>query len=450
MTSAAIPIPNELLALIFDSLGSKWSHDRPLRDWLACSLVCWKWRCVVLPYLFYRTECSMYTAGRTVSAYSRFFAENPKIGANVRLLVLRDIPALDIALLGAIIGNLPRLLHLRMSGFTLVNDSGSPFRRFQDAYVLKSLTCGFLDFLSTNEGRLSFFHVFALFSRIEYLELSGDSTDDSLCVPSSSFPRLMEEAARSSNIGKLQINRIRLGPATDITYFYPTLLNQIKATQHLTSLTFHTRYELLALEQLNECLCSTGATLKLLHIVAEEDRPHHTHASVRSPGNYTHLILSSLITPTTQHLVDIFTAVIRRGFEACVSLEEFRLTVEVSGVGHTRAAFWQDDVKEWIARTNPPDDSPYRAWQRIVLIFGLLPSPGIHRLHLELLLDSCNMKDAHSLAWPELRQALRRYTNLDSLEVIVEDMEHTEWYQCVAYEMEEFEHVFRDPLERYR
>ncbi|KAI0759816.1 hypothetical protein BC629DRAFT_1597659 [Irpex lacteus] len=430
MTSAAIPIPNEILALIFDSLGSKWSHDRPPRDWLACSLVCWKWRCVVLPYLFYRAECSMYTAGRTVSAYSRFFAENPKIGANVRLLVLRDIPALDIALLGAIIGNLPRLLHLRMSGFTLVNDSGNPLRRFQDAHVLKSLTCGFLDFLSTDEGRLSFFHVFALFSRIEYLELSGDSTDDSLGVPSSCFPRLMEEAVRSNSIGKLQINRIRLGPATDITYFYPTLLTQIKATQHLTSLTFHTRYELLAMEQLNECLCSTGTTLKLLHIIAEENRPFHTHASVRSS--------------------DTFTDVIRKGFEACVSLEEFRLTVEVSGVGHSRAALWERDVKEWIARTNPPDDSPYRAWQRIVLIFGLLPPLGIHHLHLKLLLDSCNMKDAHSLAWPELKQSLRRYTNLDALEVIVEDWEHTEWHQCVAYEMEEFEHIFRDPLERYR
>ncbi len=145
----------------------------------------------------------------------------------------------------------------------------------------------------------------------------------------------------------------------------------------------------------------------------------------------------------------MFTNATRRGFAACVNLEEFTLTTEVSGVGYTKEADWHE-VSNWIATTNPPDDSPFRAWQRIVLILSLLPSLTIHHLRLGLLLDACNIKHAHSLAWPEMRQALRRFTSLNVLEVIAEDLDDAEWDQCVAYELEEFKHVFkRDPNTSY-
>lgn len=280
-------IPNELLDLIFDCLGDKSESPRrkPTKDWLACSLVCWKWRSIALPHLFYGVECTgNRPAGRSVDAYSRFFAETPRIGIHVRLLVLSDIARLGIASLSTIIGNLPRLSHLRLYEVVLVDGPDKSICQSQNAYVLESMQCDQLDFLSTRKGGSSFFQVLALFSRIQCLHLMDYSVDDTPDVLS--LPRLMDKAVECCNVGKLQIDELRVGPSAKITYFYPALLTRIQATQHLTSLTFETRYELPALEQLNECLCSTGQTLKFLHIMAEEDWPKYSNLSVRSPGKH--------------------------------------------------------------------------------------------------------------------------------------------------------------------
>ncbi|KAI0759815.1 hypothetical protein BC629DRAFT_1056420 [Irpex lacteus] len=316
-------IPNELLDLIFDCLGDKSESPRrkPTKDWLACSLVCWKWRSIALPHLFYGVECTgNRPAGRSVDAYSRFFAETPRIGIHVRLLVLSDIARLDIASLSTIIGNLPRLSHLRLYEVVLVDGPDNSICQSQNAYVLESMQC-----------ESSFFQVLALFSRIEYLHLMDHSVDDTPDVLS--LPRLMDKAVESCNVGKLQIDELRIGPSAKITYFYPTFLTQIQAIQHLTSLTFETRYELPALKQFNECLCSTGQTLKSLHIMAEEDWPKYSNLSVRSP--------------------DVFTNATRRGFAACVNLEEFTLVTEVSGVGYTKEASWHEGMAEDCAYSQP-------------------------------------------------------------------------------------------------
>ncbi|KAI0689960.1 hypothetical protein BC835DRAFT_217694 [Cytidiella melzeri] len=108
-------LPDEILEMImvhaaYFDFQACYGHPE-MEPWLACSLVCRRWRRVILPHLFRRVKLAPHADhpdSTMAGEFLRFLSENRSIAQLIRKLDYDDLE-LDIDTLDSTLSRLPRL-----------------------------------------------------------------------------------------------------------------------------------------------------------------------------------------------------------------------------------------------------------------------------------------------------------------------------------------------------
>ncbi len=248
-THRAVPLPNEILNLIFKE------HDQPgLRHWHAISLVCRQWRNTVLPYLFKKIIIHVHP----MDAYLRFFAITPWVAAHVRTLAVKNLNV-DIFSMGSLIGHLPYLKTLDLQDIRLHRDSDWHSLQLQTPLTLDKLNIVDLE-VSPFEQTHLILDLLALFTDIGKLTIHENGTfqicrmqveDAEQCI-AKGVSRLLQGPRKRPRCYKLF-----LGHGIYASFLFPRLSS--------LSLVFTSRSSV-TMTLLNELLYSVGSTLTTLCI----------------------------------------------------------------------------------------------------------------------------------------------------------------------------------------
>lgn len=230
----------------------------PYDLWIPCSLVCWQWRRIALPYIFRRICIGMLSSG--VQKYAEFFAKNRHIAQLVHHLHIND-REVEVEELCYILRSLPKIRSLHMIGTQVKRSEDSTTPLSQLDLALECLQLNFERKKVPESVYNSIFDVLSLFSSIDLLFLCSDYVYEP--EPSNDqVPALLATIP----VGRPQIRTMSLRCEEVMTSFLLIILLKVGWLDKLTELKIAVHKPSRVFGPLANLLRSVGDTLRSLHL----------------------------------------------------------------------------------------------------------------------------------------------------------------------------------------
>lgn len=226
--------------------------------WTLCSLVCWQWRRIALPYIFRRIWIRPRSRG--VQEYAGFFAKNRHIAQLVHHLHIND-REVEVEELCCILSSLPKIRSLHMISTQFKRSENSTTSLNQLDLALECLQWKFERKGAPEAVYNCIFDVLFLFSAIDLLSLCSDYGDE----PEPSNDQISAVLA-TTLVGRPQIRTMSLRCGGTMASFLLIFLPKVGSLDKLTELKISIRNPLQVSGPLTDLLCSVGDTLRSLHL----------------------------------------------------------------------------------------------------------------------------------------------------------------------------------------
>lgn len=283
-STLSLQVPDEILEAIIsllDSSESPSSHPdfSAQSSWFTCSLVCKRWRNIVLPYLFR----SVHLIDPEIAPISRtVFLETPVIASLVRECWLEKVTIEDVDELVRLLDSLTSLRCLRLDSVTICGDDLSPRRPLRYAsHKLETLIYHVQHPTPLFHSFVTFIDLLALFSEIGELRtnvITDDEVDDENW-PTEEDVNVFATAgspntSTTSDTSSIQALSPRIRKlacqyySNDISgasHFIPLYLFKLGIARSLTHLAFNSTCAV-EWEAFLGCMSAAHSTLTCLHI----------------------------------------------------------------------------------------------------------------------------------------------------------------------------------------
>lgn len=272
----ATQLPTEILDIIFKQCRQSWQ---------ASSLVCRRWRDVLLPHLF--NIIIITTQAHPLDARIHFLFTTPWISMHVRTIIVKKL-TIDVATIDSLVRSIPHLKTLELRGVELHGTSN--MHDLQQS----QLTLDTLKFIASSVDPLGhdyFLDLLACFTSIGELVVKLEGTPRMGCMQVAAVQIASEGASAKFAGGSPQCHRLNLGYGVYSSSFIPAFLCRIGGLERLSSLSLVAGPSLGTLSLLNELLCSVGSTLTGLRITFnhglewfDTNDNHHRKSSLHLPS----------------------------------------------------------------------------------------------------------------------------------------------------------------------
>lgn len=202
-----------------------------------CSLVCRRWRDIILPYLF--AQVQLPNRDRTIPEFLDFLTAHPHIAMAVGSIKLHKYRLLDVTHLDALVGCLPNLQKMAIdcsSCLPYQHSEGNGLNHRK--YALKYLRLGWcLENRTSNDLFLCLLVILGFFSKIERFELCPGKTSMSSVPPCEIPHEVSQDPIRLAPSGSLSISSLSItNSMVDVTSFFQPYLIGVGALSHISRL----------------------------------------------------------------------------------------------------------------------------------------------------------------------------------------------------------------------